>query len=125
MRRFILPMLILALLTGLILAPDSDAKHCCTEIPPIAMACFVDTPGFDSYTTNYCGAIGYTTTSASFTIQGLGDPTGYSISWSEPGCSGLTCTTTVSPFQPKTVSATVSDFHGASETVSATAYLIF
>lgn len=103
------------LVTGLlVLAAPAQAE---------VMACFVDTPSFDTKTNNFCFAVGSDrNTTACFEPRDVADPANSSISWSEAGCSGFTyCIVPISWFQSKTVSATITDALGNKTTISATA----
>lgn len=110
----------LTMVFGLSIATPSQA-----QAAP-SLACYVDTPAFDQFTTNGCFGIiffGPTTTTAVFKVFGVGNGSGYSFDWSESGCGdSVSCFTTVRAYVPKTVDVIVTeDSTGQQYTLDATA----
>lgn len=98
-----------------------------SSLPALAnsMSCYVDTPAYDNFTTNFCSAVifnGPTTTSAVFRVNNAPSNV-QSVLWSDSSCSSssTTCITSVRAYKPKTVTATVLKTDGTFFQVSATA----
>lgn len=88
---------------------DDDAKV--DEVRSGAlMKCFVDTPAFDNFTSPFCFSNGTAfTTSAVFRIDG--EPSNFTILWSDSSCSSSsdTCVLPIRQFETINLSATILD----------------
>ena len=71
-----------------------------------SLACYVDTPAYDLFSNNFCGAIGFAPSVAVFQVQNVNTNL-YDIFWSEPSCTpnSTFCIVPISPGQTKTVTA--------------------
>lgn len=92
--RLILPILLLA---GFAMATSAQATN---------LACYIDTPAYDTFSPNACFAVGTSSSVAVFKVQNV-NTAYYDIYWSEPSCTtnSVYCTVSISPGQSKTVSA--------------------
>lgn len=91
-----------------------------------SLGCFIDTPAFDPTTIGQCTQIGSSSTTAVFDIVSLSHHSGYTISWSVSGCSGLVCFVPISPGQSKTVAVRVTNNStGVTDSAVATATYYF
>lgn len=77
-----------------------------TSAQAINLACYVDTPAYDLFNPNVCGALGWGPSVAVFKVQNVNTNL-YDIYWSEPSCTtnSVFCTVPISPGQTKTVTA--------------------